>query len=187
MARPLVFTANGREPPGRHLSSTRFQNTFSTGVEAALASLLSFTSEQPDGDRSHCGTPGRCATALVPEGRLRCRVHKEPVCESRGNRFESEDSRLIRRPCRCGEPGGCAVHATGVGGVCCAPKRRALTIQVSSWRKRVSPWRNKFHRANAKFTQPEVRPAPERPHRSSQNVNRRDNRQHHYAGALVAG
>jgi len=59
----------------------------------------------------------------------------EPVCESRGNRFESEDSRLIRRPCRCGEPGGCAVHATGVGGVCCAPKRRALTIQVSSVEK----------------------------------------------------
>lgn len=39
---------------------------------------------------------------------------KEPVCESQGNRFESEDSRLIRRPCRYGEPGGCAVHATGV-------------------------------------------------------------------------
>lgn len=69
MARPLVFTANGREPPGRHLSSTRFQNAFSTGVEAALASLLGFTSEQPDGDRSHCGAPGSRTTALVPEGR----------------------------------------------------------------------------------------------------------------------
>jgi len=65
MALPLVFTANGREPPGRHLSSTRFQNAFSTGVEAALASLLGFTSEQPDGGRSHCGAPGSRTTALV--------------------------------------------------------------------------------------------------------------------------
>jgi len=187
MALPLVFTANGREPPGRHLSSTRFQNTFSTGVEAALASLLSFASEQPDGDRSHCGTPGRCATALVPEGRLRCRVHKGtrlriPRESLRVRRLTAYPKTLpLWRARRLRRPRNRSWR------VCCAPKRRALTIQVSSWRKRVSPWRNKFHRANAKFTQPEVRPAPERPHRSSQNVNRRDNCQHHYAGALVAG
>ena len=39
--------------------------TRSTGVEAALASLFGFTSEQPDGGRSHCGTPGSRTTALV--------------------------------------------------------------------------------------------------------------------------
>lgn len=192
MALPLVFTANGREPPGRHLSSTRFQIAFSTGVEAALASLLGFTSEQPDGDRSHCGAPGSRTTALVPEGAGRCRVRKELVCESRGNRFESEDSRLIRRPCRCGEPGGCAVHTTGVGGVCCSEETSTGDTSIAGGETKSLRGgsefhrRNKFRRANAKFAQPEVRPAPERPHRSSQNVDRRDNRQHHYAGALVA-
>jgi len=140
----------GREPPGRHLSSTRFQNALSTEVEAALASLLGFTSEQPDGGRSHCGTPGSCATALVPEGASRCRVHKELVCESGGSRFESEDSRLIRRPCRCGEPEGCAVHATGVGGMllrraACEPKFAGNP--KTAWRKLVSPRKREVHAA----------------------------------------
>jgi hypothetical protein len=108
-----------------------------------------------------------CASA---RRRLRCRVHKELVCESRGNRFESEDSRLIRRPCRCGEPEGRR------------PRNRSWWGVLL---RRDEHWRNKFLRANAKFTQPEVWPTPDRPHRSGQNVDRRDNRQHHCAGARV--
>lgn len=85
MARPLVFTANGREPPGRHLSSTRFQNAFSTGVEAALASLLGFTSEQPDGGRSHCGAPGSRTTALVcPEALGAAEFTRNPFAKPEG-------------------------------------------------------------------------------------------------------
>jgi hypothetical protein len=69
---------------------------------------------------------------------------EEPVCESRGNRFESEDSRLIRRPCRFGEPEGCAVHATGVGGGA-APKSGVRT--EVRWRKLVSPRKREVHAA----------------------------------------
>lgn len=38
-----------------------------------LASLSGFTSGQPDGGRSHCGTPGSYATCSSPEDVLRCK------------------------------------------------------------------------------------------------------------------
>jgi len=179
MARPLVFTANGREPPGRHLSSTRFQNAVSTGVEAALASLFSFTSEQPDGDRSHCGAPGSRTTALVCPRAL-------SAAEFARNSFAIPEG-IALSPETHGLSEDLAVVTSPRAASSTQPELGGVEITSISWRKRVSPWWNKFHRAKPKFAQPEVRPAPERPHRSSQTVDCRDNRQHHCAGALVAG
>jgi hypothetical protein len=79
---------------------------------------------------------------------------EELVCESRGNRFESEDSRLIRRPCRCGEPGGCAVH-TNRSWVGCADSEEASTGNTSiavekasfSVVERVPPRKREVHAA----------------------------------------
>jgi hypothetical protein len=119
MARPLVFTANGREPPGRHLSSTRFQNAFSTGVEAALASLPGFTSGQPDGGRSHCGTPGSRATALVPEGACAAEFTRNSFANPEGIALSPKTHGLSEDLAAVASPKA-AVHATEVGGVCCS-------------------------------------------------------------------
>jgi len=140
MALPLVFTANGREPPGRHLSSTRFQNASSTEVEAALASLLGFTSEQPDGGRSHCGTPGRCATALVCPKALGAAeftrnsfANPEGIALSPKTHGLSEDLAAVASP-----EAAPSTQPELVG--CAAPKRRALV-------------KTKFHRLWNKFHQ----------------------------------
>ena len=131
MARPLVFTANGREPPGRHLSSTRFQNAFSTGVEAALASLLGFTSEQPDGGRSHCGAPGSRTTALVcPEALGAAEFTRNPFAKPEGIALSPKTHGLSEDLAAVASPEAAPSTQPKLVG-CAAPKRRALTIQVS--------------------------------------------------------
>jgi len=158
MALPLVFTANGREPPGRHLSSTRFQNAVSTGVEAALASLLGLTSEQPDGGRSHCGAPGSRTTALVcPRALDAAEFARNSFANPEGIALSPETHGLSEDLAAVASPEAAPSTPTGVGWVCCAPKRRALAIQVSPVEKtsfseveQVPPRKREVHAASGK-------------------------------------
>lgn len=132
MALPLVFTANGREPPGRHLSSTRFQNAFSTEVEAALASLLGFTSEQPDGGRSHCGAPGSRTTALVcPKALGAAEFTRNPFAKPEGIALSPKTHGLSEDLAAVASPEAAPSTQPELGGMCRTPKRRALAIRVS--------------------------------------------------------
>lgn len=114
---PGKRTRTAWSPPLQHQVPERV----STGVEAALASLLSFTSEQPDGGRSHCGAPGSHTTALVcPRAPGAAEFARNSFALPEGVALSPETHGLSEDLAVCDEPEGCVVHATEIGGMCCS-------------------------------------------------------------------
>jgi len=96
-------------------SRTRFQPELKRRWPLCLA----LTSEQPDGGRSHCGTPGSRATALVPEGACAAEFTRNSFANPEGIALSPKTHGLSEDLAAVASPKA-AVHATEVGGVCCS-------------------------------------------------------------------
>jgi len=153
MALPLVFTANGREPPGRHLSSTRFQNAVSTKVKAALASLLGFTSEQPDGDRSHCGTPGSRTTApSCPRALGAAEFTRNSFANPEGIALSPKTHGLSEDLAAVASPEAAPSTQPKLVEVCCSEERALVKtsfhlVSQVTWLSRATPRKREVHAA----------------------------------------
>lgn len=204
MAQPLVFTARTRtawSPPLQH------QDPATNTTEVDCVHWPLYQALRP-GSRTVAeatvmllvvASRADCPKAVLRAGRFR-----DPRYEPQAVRPSPETHGVPEGLCRCGPARRLLPSARSVsGGVrCCrsnercgSPKRnvnpQAESLHVPSgegWssqaRSRVSS--QAVIRANTKFTQPQVWPTPAGRTGQDSLTNRRDNRQHVYAGARVA-